>query len=274
MISPESGTSHAAGGSSPPQVDVEYRFQEGISLHEPVVVIFSVHNGLSQPITLTLGAQSRQYFQFSLTTAKGYTLQSYRNPGEDADVVTVGSGKVEVVPGGGYEQPLLVNQWFQFDTPGIYYLTSKLATGIQVAGDANIQPQGRTIRLVIKPRDAARLEKVCSELAKQVLAAKDVEQETEPALKLSYIDDPIAVPYMAYVLSHRMFNDQLIVRGLERMGDEAAVEVLLSELGDDYGDIGVLARRALIRMQHRISNPNLKETVRRALEQEPPPASQ
>jgi hypothetical protein len=273
MIWSESHTSRAAGRSSPPQVDVAYRFQEGISLHEPVVVIFSVHNGLSQPITLTLGSQSQQYFQFSLTTPQGHALQSYRNPGEDVDLVIVGSGKVEVVPGGDYEQPLLMNQWFKFDTAGTYVLTSQLTTNIDVAGDASLQPQGQTIRLIIKPRDARRLEEVCDELAKQVLTAKD-EEAREPALKLSYIDDPIAVRYMAHVLSHHMFDYELVVRGLERMGDEAAVEVLLSALGDSYGDIAALARRALTRLQSRISSPNLKETVRRALEKEPPPSSQ
>jgi HEAT repeat protein len=71
-----------------------------------------------------------------------------------------------------------------------------------------------------------------------------------------------------------MFNYELAILGLERMGDEAAVEVLLSALGDNYGDIAVLARRALTRLQNRISNPNLKETVRRALEKEPQPSSQ
>ena len=62
---------------------------------------------------------------------------------------------------------------------------------------------------------------------------------------------------------------ELVVRGLERVGDEPAVEVLLSALAANYGDIAVLARRALKRMQERISNPNLKETVKRELEKEP-----
>jgi HEAT repeat protein len=68
----------------------------------------------------------------------------------------------------------------------------------------------------------------------------------------------------------------LVVRGLERVGDEPAVEALLSALADNYGDIAALARRALTRMQERISNPKLREMVKRELEKEPPkgPSSQ
>jgi hypothetical protein len=265
IVIAESRTSHLP--SRPTQVEVSYRPREStMTLHEPVVVLFSVHNGLSRSITLTLGAQGRQFFQSSLTTPDGQVIESsFLLPGQVANVATFGSGKVEVAPGADYQQMLSMNQLFGFNTPGTYLLTSQLTTSIEVAGYASLSPQSQTIRLVIKPRDTARLEKVCADLARQVATAKGVEEEREPALELSYVDDPIAVPYLAQVLSRHMFNYHLAIPGLERIGNEAAVEVLLSTLGDDYGDMADLARQALTRMQDRISNPNLKETVKRAL---------
>jgi hypothetical protein len=92
----------------PNQVDIHYRFQESVvSLHEPVVLLFDVHNGLSQRITLTLGAQDRQFFQFSLTAPDGQVVQN--SLGKEAEVVIFdGHGKALVEPGTHYQQPLRV----------------------------------------------------------------------------------------------------------------------------------------------------------------------
>jgi hypothetical protein len=246
------------------KVNITYESQD-ISLHEPVIVLFSVRNNSSQPIKLTLGAQSTQFFEFSLTTPEGKTLNSYRDPGKEVDIITVGSGEADVPPGAAYEQSLLMNQWFSFKAPGTYFLRSRLTTNVELFGDGSIAPESETIRLVVKPRDATRLEGLCRKLVRQIEMAESVEAERGPALKLSYVDDPIAVPYLAEVLSRHMYNYHLALPGLERIGNDDAVNVLLSTLGDDFGDMAELARQALSRMQDNISNDKLKERVKQAL---------
>lgn len=251
--------------------DIQYKLKESsVSLHEPVVLLLEVHNGFPQPLTLTLGAQNRQFFQFSLTTPDGQVLQSSLPPGWDVEIVIFdGQGKAVVAPGADYQQPLLMNQWFPFKTVGTYILTSQLTTDIEVSGDGSLPPQSQTIRLTVNARDPERLTKVCADLARQVEQAPNAELAQEPARTLSYVEDPVAVPYLAQVLFSHKLTDHIAIPGLERIGNDDAIKTLLSALDDKFGDTADLARQALTRMEDRISDPVLKETVRRALASPP-----
>jgi hypothetical protein len=243
---------------------VHFRFQEkAVSLHEPVVIVFEVHNGLSKPITVTVGALIRQYFDFALTTPSGQILHKHNTP--PPDMVTVGDGKVTIAPGEEYNEPLVMNQWFPFATQGAYTLTSKLTSDIETA-DGSFQAEAETAQLRVNPRDAARLTKLCGELEKQVETAPNAEAAQEPARTLSYVEDPIAVPYLANVLSTNTLTYDKAIAGLQRIGNDAAIEVLLSALNNNANDIGDQASRALSRMEDGISNPRLRETVKKAIE--------
>ncbi len=251
--------------SGPSRVEVRYSFRvTTVTLNEPVVLWFSVHNGLSRPITLTLGAQSRQYFRFTLKTPDGKVFQS--RPFSEVSVIIMGTGKRELLPGEDYEQPLLMSQWFPFGMLGTYFITSELTTPIEVLEGENLPPLVQTTRLLVNPRDPARLDKICADLAIQTAIAKGVEAGREPALELSYVVDPVAVPYLAGSLSRHILNYNLAVQGLERIGNDEAVEVLLSALNEDYGDIAELATASLGQMQDGIPNPRLKLAVKKAVE--------
>jgi hypothetical protein len=247
------------------QVDVQYRFQDGnITLNEPAVLLFSVHNGFSQPVTLTLGSEKTQFFQFLLRTPDGRTLQNSRNPGE-VSIVTFGSGKATIEPGADYQQPILINQWFRFGTVGTYFLTGRLTTGIQTSEGAVLPLQDKTARLEVRPRNPVRLENVCAMLAREAEEHLNVEEWQFPVRALSSIDDPIAVPYLRQVLATNKGTETYVIPALERIGNDEAVNVLLSVLGDKSGEIALLARQSLTRMQDRIENPSLKATIRQAL---------
>jgi len=261
-------------------VDVRFRVQEKeVSLHEPVMVIFEVHNGLSQPITVTIGALIRQYFDFALTTPSGQVLHKNNTP--PPDMVTAGNGKVTVAPGADYKEPLVMNQWFAFATEGAYTLTSKLISDIETV-DGSFQAPGETTQLRVNPRDPARLNKICAELARQVETAPNAETAQEPARRLSYVEDSVAVPYLARVLSTNLGIVSWLPRvpkellstntltydkaiGLQRIGNDDAVELLLSVVNKP-SDIGDQATRALWQIEDRISNPRLKETVKKTVE--------
>src|SRR5271169_1784749 len=251
--------------NAPKQVDVHFRFQEKVvTLHEPVVLLFEVHNGLEQPITVTVGSLTRQYYDLTLTTPSGQALHKDPFNGQ-VDIVTVGDGKITVAPGADYKEPLVMNQWFPFEGQGTYSLTSKLTSDIEIA-DGSFQAQSQTAQLLINARDPARLNKICADLEQQAEMATTVEAAQFPALALSYVNDPIAVSYLARLLSAHTLAYAKAVPGLERIGDDAAVEVLLSALNENWGDTAELATRSLARMQNRIANPRLKETVQKAVE--------
>jgi hypothetical protein len=250
--------------SAPPgQLEMSYQFKEtAVTLREPVLLLFKVHNGLEQPVALDLGVNWIQFFEFELTSPEGKAI---RGRSQRSEGLSTQPGKFIIGPGEDYQQELLLNQWFDFDLPGQYFLRARLNTAIDMGGVSTPPPQASRLALEIRPRNTERLTKVCSELARQVLMARGGEAEQKALLKLSYVNDPVAVPYLAQVLSQHRINYSLAISGLENIGNEAAVEVLLSTLSDTYADMADLARQALTRMQDRISNPNLKETVKREL---------
>jgi hypothetical protein len=256
--------------SAPSQVNVQYRFQEGsITLNEPVVLLFSVHNGLSQPMMLALGARKTEFFRFSLRTPEGRTLQDSRNPGDYVSVVIFGPLKTTVEPGADYQQPILMNEWFRFETVGTYLLTSQLTAGIETSEGTPLPQEGQTARLVVKPRDPERLENICAMLAREVEDHLSVEEWQFPAWMLSSVNDPIAVPYLSQVLATNKGAENFVVPALERISDDEAVNALVSALSDKSGDVAMLARQSLTRMQAQIKSPGLRETVRQALASKP-----
>jgi hypothetical protein len=255
----------AVHSAAPPkQLDLSYEFREStITLHEPVILRFKVHNELEQSVALDLGVNKVQSFEFVLMSPQGQTIQGRHQVSEGLSTLV---GKLPIQPGEHYQQELILNQWFEFDTPGRYVLTAQLNTVIDVGGMGTSAPPAQHLELEIKPRDVQRLTKLCAELAKQVETAQSVEAAQFPALTLSYVGDPVAVPYLAQVIrAHTLAYDRAIP-GLEKIGTDEAVEVLLSALNENWGDIPELATRSLARMQDRIANPRLKETVKKAVE--------
>jgi hypothetical protein len=255
----------AARNRATKDLDVQFRFQESVlTLHEPVVVLFEVHNGTTKPVVVTVGATVRQFFDFSLETPSGDILHKDPFDGQ-VDIVTYGDGKVTVNPGANYTESLVMNRWFPFESQGAYSLTSKLTSNIETA-DGNVEAVTRTAQLLINPRDPAKLTKVCGDLAQQAELAASVQVAQFPALALSYVNDPIAIPYLARLLSAHTLAYASAITGLERIGDDGAAEVLLSALNENWGDTSELATRSLAWMQDRISNPRLKDTVKKAVE--------
>lgn len=256
-------TSHAQ--EVPKQVEVHFRFQEGgATLHEPVVVLFDVHNGLKEPITMTVGSLTRQFYDLTLTTPRGQVLHKDPFDGQ-IDIVTIGNGKIIVAPGADYREPLVMNRWFPFESQGMYSLAGRLTSDIETA-NGSFQAESQTTQLLITARDPARLNKTCADLEQQAEMATTAEAAQFPALALSYVNDPIAVPYLARLLSAHTLAYAKAVPGLERIGNDDAVEILLLALNENWGDTAELATMSLARMQDRIANPRLKETVKKAVE--------
>jgi hypothetical protein len=247
-------------------VDVQYRFQESrVSLHEPVVLIFSVYNGLAEPIKLRLGADKTQFFKFALRTPDGRTLENSPNPGENVTIVTFGPEELTVESGSDYQQPILMNKWFRFVTTGSYGLTVRLTIGAESSEGKSLPLPDGTAQLQVGPRDPERLEKVCAELERTVEDTLSVGEWQLPARMLSSVDDPIAVPYLQRLLFLNKGAQNIVIPALQRIGGDDSVAVLLSALDNKFGDTAELARQALSQMKNRISNPSLKQAVERAL---------
>jgi hypothetical protein len=240
------------------QVDVRFHFRNSaITLHEPVILMFTVHNGTAQETSFDLGIDKRQFLHFSLALPHGTTLESAPLYAEGIHA----SGKVVIPPGGDYEQLLVLNQWFRFDSVGEYFLAAQLDTTIAVGDRNRFRPSTERLQFEVKDRDPARLTQICVGLTDQVKAAGNANVAREPALLLSYIEDPISVPYLSQLLDARKLVENSAVAGLERVGNEDAVKVLVSALTAKYGDTANLAREALKRILQNTSDPALKRRI-------------
>jgi hypothetical protein len=79
----------------------------------------------------------------------------------------------------------------------------------------------------VTPRDPKRLDSVCEGLRKGAMNVNAWEA-SKAALALSYVDDPIAVPYLGRVLEESFAGKEAAISGLARIGNAEAVQLLTS----------------------------------------------
>jgi hypothetical protein len=83
----------------------------------------------------------------------------------------------------------------------------------------------------------------------------------ESADVLSYIVDPVAVPFLAGLLQPNMWFEQQAVRGLGRIADGPSVEVLTANLSSPSEDARVLARGALTTIRRTTKDPEIRQRI-------------
>lgn len=235
-----------------------------VSLHEPVILNFAVDNNLSQPVKFDLGRNRKGSFSFTIMQPDGkkVELPQFFKMGLSRP------GAVRLEADRTYRQSLLLNEWFEFPSAGNYEIHVRLSKPIQTQDGRTISTQTEfSLPLKVGARSPARLERVCADLAAQVAAADSYDKAAEAALALSYVEDPVAVPYLEKALVSRQLVEQLVVAGLERNGSNEAVEALLSALNTQSGEVKEgLIRPALARVKDKVSDPELRQKVEQALQ--------
>ena len=233
-----------------------------LSLHEPVILTFSIKNSGNDLINIDLGQNREGGFAFTVTRPDGrhVELPQYRRDGISR------IGTLSLKPGEAFSQRLILNEWYAFPVAGKYELEGHLIQPIVTGSTLEERDPGFRGAIEVGPRDEPTLSKVCESLADQVDKSQGYEQAAEAALTLSYVTDPVAVPSLQRVLFARKIVDGIAIAGLERIGDDQAVRVLVSALDDNLpGDKAILARAALQRIEQVTSDATRKETISRAL---------
>lgn len=230
-------------------VDVSYSLaQDQFTLHEPVNLTFIVKNELTQPIKLDLGENRKGNFILTIKQPEGKSVR-LRLPERGG---TSRISRVSLEPGQTYTQNLLLNEWYEFLTLGNYELTISIATTIQTQEGLSIgEISGFHTTLEIKPKDSAHLKQISARLAERVANSPSYDEAAEAALALSYIRDSAAVPYMEKAIVSGHMVEQIVIAGLERLGDEKAIQALIALSTNQDREIAILARRALKRVQQR-----------------------
>lgn len=250
----------AQGAVAKADVKISYSLPRSQGLHQPVVVTFQIKNDTTQVVGLDLGRNRKGGFLLTVTNPDGTAQQLPRYEREGISQ----RGTLSVQPGTSFSQRLVVNEWLNdFKTPGKYTIEARLANPIMV-GESSTQDSGFKRDISITARDAMKLTQMCEDLAKQI-QAPSLEDAAEAALELSYVDDPIAVPYLDRTLQAGKFVETQAVAGLERIANPAAVHILIARLSDTRDDIPVLARAALQKIEAQTLDPTLKQEIQTSL---------
>jgi len=121
--------------------------------------------------------------------------------------------------------------------------------------------------LEIGPRDQEALARGCEALASGVEASGSYERSAENALALSYVNDPVAVPYLARSLMANKLVEPIAIEALERIGTPEAVRALGPALNMSTNHSSILAKSALARIQTRTADPEVRGEVARVMSQ-------
>jgi len=253
---------------APKAVDITYSLAtDRLNLHEPVTLSVNIHNNGPESITLSLGQDRKAGYLLLLTPPDGLQVK-LRKPEHGGISIP---GDVLIPSGETFTQTLVLNEWYDFRAPGEYRLDVRIVQPLLVGKAATqVRDDGFKGKLLIRPRDAARLTELCEHLAAQIKNTENLEKAAEPALKLSYISDPVAVPFLHQAIDQQPMLAFIFIPGLKRIGNDEAVGVLLSSLKSPREMTAAFAMSALIELQDKITNSSLKETVRRTLSQDVP----
>jgi hypothetical protein len=202
-----------------------------LTVNEPVFLKFTVTNHLEAEITLDLSYNFHGYGSFRGTIVRpDGTNDSGPKPSADE---MASLHRPRLAPGESYSMDLLLNRWFDFDVPGQYTLEIETVRPFVMGEGAKYGSVKRQVTIDIGPRDAERLRRLCQGLQEKADASAGW-QRLESLELLTNIRDPIAVPYMAYLFSdeERFAGEaQLIIGALQRIGDHATIERLVSHRG-------------------------------------------
>ena len=232
-----------------------------LTLHEPVILVFSVKNNSSQMISLDLGQDRKGGFSFSITRPDGSKLNLPRYLREGL----AAPGSVTVGAGESYSEDILLNEWYDFSIAGNYVVEGRLSQPVVTALGAETD-SGFRETLTIGPRDEVALNKSCGALADQVEGSRSYESAAQATLALSYVRDPVAVPYLRRVLFSDKPVESIAIKGLEGIQDRASVNVLAEALDRKLRD-ATLARAALVRMERSTTDLQLRQEIDRVLSQ-------
>lgn len=215
-----------------------------VTLHEPVIVTLTIENRLAEPVTIDLGADRKANYRFLLTGSKG-TPRAGRPFFKGVDYISI-PGRITVQPGQRYVQELLLNEWFDFEEPGVFTLEMRVDSPLRTESGVTLEPFVVTTPVEILPRDESVLRATLDRLVKAATSPGAERHEGAFAL-MAAISDPIAVPYLSEVLKDTTMVDWIIIPKLAYLPGDA-VKALLEECAvSGLVDRTLMARDALRR---------------------------
>jgi hypothetical protein len=220
----------------------------------------SITNDGNARLKIDLGQDRKQAIQLSITPPAGTAV--YASLPMRGGVARW--GVVNIDPGQIYERTVVLNQWYPFDKPGQYKISVRI---VPTTGDPGMLQKWIALPIVnILPEDPQRVTKICAELRDKIESTTSYVDEAEAALALSYVNDPIAVPYLQDVAMLRggVFAP-VVVKGLETIDENVGTAALISLAGQQNSTVRAVARSALAEMLHQTKDLAIRDQIRQVL---------
>jgi hypothetical protein len=220
------------------QDDVPFRFsldKPSISLREPVFIKLEVENPLAEAISFDLGIHAKARFRLSIAEPAGTMV----SPPALEEVGFGRSGNVTVGAGETFHEEILVNEWYQFPEPGTYQVRLKISDlALKTESGALLSNQVVSPPMILQvgPRDPMRLTKLCERLTEQARTSRSYPIRGQSAHTLSYVVDPVAVPYLAKLAGTPLLR-RAAVHGLARIAQAEGLESVIAQLRGDAREL-------------------------------------
>ena len=198
------------------------------------------------PIFFDLGFRKKGRFQITVTPPGGSTI---RVPSLSEEGFGSG-GSMSLAAGELYSQPVLLNEWYDFEQAGDYDVQIALPGPIRTSKVTVINSTAERLRFHIAARDEGKLRRTCELLVRTAISAKRYEEQANAALALSHVVDPVAVPFLRGVLLAGSV-DYIVIEGLRRIGSGEAKAVLEEASRSSDAERAALARDAIRRIGSR-----------------------
>jgi hypothetical protein len=235
--------------------------QSLVPLHQPVDVTLILQNPSAQVAEIDLGDDRKGNIILMVTLPDG-TDHTYRIAEREG---LARNGLIKLQPGQTYPQHLLLNQWMAFSRIGTYRIEVQIRRqrGSRDGMVAELSPL--MLSVSVGAPNSGALNDFSQETLNTLLASKTYAEAEQAAEVLSYTNDPIAVPYLARAFETTYPVQSLLVTGLERIGTDDSIRILLAVAHKDPQIAPEAIRQALGNLVNRTSDPDLKVQIRQAL---------
>jgi len=249
-------------------MNISYNLLSPITLNEPVAVDVLIENQMSYAITIDLGIQCKGGFRFNIITPDNKQIDL------PASINLGSSGLVYLKPKEKHSQRLILNEWYPFDSPGKYHILIAMDSPI-IIGETHLpyinsinendhQRDEAALDLTILPRDEAVLKNKCETLFRRLREGNEFSERTPFAEELSYINDPIAIPFLKKLAEE--MEEGYAIRGLMRIGTDEAMEAMIAVTQSEYDkDAAASAKDILRKKLDNIKDPNIQKKVNDAI---------
>jgi hypothetical protein len=247
-------------------VDISFNLISPITLHEPVVVDVAIRNLVPHPISIDLGGSDKTFFHFKTITPDGKQID-LTNEDRATDGIWY---SIHLTPNQTYTQRLILDELYSFDEPGNYSMVASAKVPVAVGKVdtpypleknkwAQVATKKVKLNLVILPRNEAALRKRCEALSARLL---EVDGWLPRAIveELSYVRDPIAIPYISKLINKQ--EEWSALEGLRRINTdeawEAMIPIVMSQSDKDTADY---AKKILRQKMPEIRDPKIREKI-------------